>query len=77
MALTADLVALAHRSVEDPGPLPDVTYQSEEDYDTMVEEHRIHDRYLWRLQQLVTERIASDQHRTDAKIARSRPGSER
>lgn len=37
MALTAELVALAHRTVEDPGPLPGVAYQSEDDYDAMVE----------------------------------------
>ena len=38
MALTADLVAVAHRPIEDPGPLPGLTYQSEEDYDTMVDD---------------------------------------
>lgn len=38
MLLTADLVALVHRAIEDSGPLPDVTYKTEEDYDTMVEE---------------------------------------
>lgn len=38
LALTEDLVALAHRSIEDSGPLPGVAYQSEEDYDTMVTE---------------------------------------
>lgn len=37
MALTAELVALAHRAIDDPGPLPDVACQSDEDYDTMVE----------------------------------------
>lgn len=37
MALTAELVALAHRAIDDPGPLPDVAYQSDEDYDNMVE----------------------------------------
>lgn len=37
MALNAELVALAHRIVDDPGPLPDVAYQSDEDYDAMVE----------------------------------------
>jgi cation transport protein ChaC len=38
MALTAELVALAHQPIEDPGPLPGVAYQSDEDYDTMVED---------------------------------------
>ncbi|WP_151638820.1 gamma-glutamylcyclotransferase [Noviherbaspirillum aerium] len=37
MALTADLVALVHRQVEDPGPLPDVGYQTDGDYDSMVD----------------------------------------
>jgi len=37
MALTADLVAQVHRVVADPGPLPGVAYQSDEDYETMVD----------------------------------------
>jgi cation transport protein ChaC len=37
MALTADLVALVHKPVEDPGPLPDMVYQSDDDYDEMVD----------------------------------------
>lgn len=37
MALTADLVALVHRQIEDPGPLPDVGYQTDGDYDIMVD----------------------------------------
>lgn len=38
MALTADLVAMVHRTIEDSGPLPGVAYQTDEDYDAMVEE---------------------------------------
>ena len=37
MALTAELVARVHRIVDDSGRLPDVAYQSDEDYDAMVE----------------------------------------
>ncbi|RJF92463.1 gamma-glutamylcyclotransferase [Noviherbaspirillum saxi] len=37
MSLTEDLVALTCRPVEDFGPLQDVTYHSDDDYDTMVE----------------------------------------
>lgn len=38
MSLTPDLVALVHRAVEDPGPLPGVSYQTDEDYDRMVDD---------------------------------------
>jgi len=38
MTLTADLVAMSHRSIEDAGPMPGVVYQSDDDYETMVEE---------------------------------------
>ncbi|HZW20308.1 gamma-glutamylcyclotransferase [Noviherbaspirillum sp.] len=37
MALTAELVALVHRAIDDPGPLPGVAYQSDADYDAMVD----------------------------------------
>jgi len=37
MALTAELVALTHRAIGDPGPLPGVAYQSDDDYDVMVD----------------------------------------
>jgi glutathione-specific gamma-glutamylcyclotransferase len=38
MTLTAEQVALTCRPVEDPGPVPGVTYLSDEDYDHMVED---------------------------------------
>jgi len=38
MALTAELVAQVHRAVDDSGPLPDVSYHSDEDYAAMVDE---------------------------------------
>ncbi|HYD95202.1 MAG TPA: gamma-glutamylcyclotransferase [Noviherbaspirillum sp.] len=38
MALTADLVALVQRTIDDAGPLPGMTYLSEQDYDAMVED---------------------------------------
>lgn len=37
MSLTPELVARVQRAVEDPGPLPGVAYQTEDDYDEMVE----------------------------------------
>lgn len=37
MALTPELVAMAHRAIEDSGPLPGVSYQTDEDYDAMVD----------------------------------------
>lgn len=36
MSLTPELVALVHRKIEDPGPLPGVRYQTDEDYERMV-----------------------------------------
>jgi len=36
MALTPDLVALCHRTLEDPGPEPGLTYHTPEDYDLIV-----------------------------------------
>jgi len=36
MALTPDLVALVHRSLEDPGPEPGLVYHTSEDYDAIV-----------------------------------------
>lgn len=38
-----------------------------------LEEHRIHDRYLWRLQQLVVQRIALDQCSPQHRETSSRP----
>lgn len=38
MTLTEDLVALTRRPIEDSGPLPDVGYHTEDDYDAMVTE---------------------------------------
>ena len=37
MALTAEMVALVHQAIDDPGPRPGVTYQSDDDYEAMVE----------------------------------------
>lgn len=37
MTLTSELVALVHRPVEDPGPLLGVDYQTDGDYDRMVD----------------------------------------
>jgi glutathione-specific gamma-glutamylcyclotransferase len=37
MSLTPELVALVHRTIEDPGPPPGVACQTEEDYDQMVD----------------------------------------
>lgn len=37
MSLTPELVALVHRTVEDSGPLPGVSYLTDEDYDKMVD----------------------------------------
>jgi len=37
MALTAEQVTQVHRTVADPGPLPGVTYHSDEDYEAMVD----------------------------------------
>jgi cation transport protein ChaC len=36
MALTSDLVARVHRTIEDPGPDPGLVYHSEADYDDAV-----------------------------------------
>jgi hypothetical protein len=36
MALTPDLVARVHRVMEDPGPEPGPSYQSDQDYDALV-----------------------------------------
>jgi glutathione-specific gamma-glutamylcyclotransferase len=36
MALTPDLVALVHRSLEDPGPESGLVYHTAEDYDAVV-----------------------------------------
>ncbi|MCG7392737.1 gamma-glutamylcyclotransferase [Microvirga sp. ACRRW] len=36
MALTPDLVARVHRSLEDPGPEPGLVYHTAEDYDAVV-----------------------------------------
>ena len=38
MTLTADLIAQVHRVVKDSGPLPGVSYQTENDYDCAVQE---------------------------------------
>ncbi len=38
MALTPDLVAKAHRVVADPGPDPNLTYHTEEDYGAVIGE---------------------------------------
>jgi cation transport protein ChaC len=38
MTLTADLVAQVHRIVSDAGPLPGLSYQTEDDYDCAVQE---------------------------------------
>ncbi len=38
IALTSDLVARAHRTVVDSGPLPGLNYYSDEDYDAAVAE---------------------------------------
>jgi len=37
MSLTPELVALVHREVEDPGPIPGVAYQTDDDYERMVD----------------------------------------
>lgn len=37
MTLTAELVALTHRAIKDPGPLPGVVYRTDEDYAAMVD----------------------------------------
>lgn len=37
MTLTAELVALTHRTIADPGPLPGAAYLSDDDYKAMVE----------------------------------------
>lgn len=37
MSLTPELVALSHRNVDDPGPIPGVAYQTDDDYDKMVD----------------------------------------
>ncbi len=38
MALTQQLVARAHRDIDDPGPSPNLVYHSEEDYDPAVQD---------------------------------------
>jgi cation transport protein ChaC len=37
MALTPDLVARVHRTVDDPGPLPGFVYHTEQDYEAVVQ----------------------------------------
>lgn len=37
MSLTPELVALVHRAVEDPGPIAGVDYQTDDDYERMVD----------------------------------------
>jgi glutathione-specific gamma-glutamylcyclotransferase len=38
MVLTPDLVARVHRAIQDPGPLPGLTYHTDDDYDAAVQE---------------------------------------
>jgi cation transport protein ChaC len=36
LSLNPDLIALVHRSIEDPGPEPHLTYHTDEDYNSLV-----------------------------------------